>query len=66
MPNPGAKIRPGQVEACWQDGISRGIEQVTVSALTDTDARVLTISSDFYNQYLSRIEIHPLDVVLCV
>ena len=40
------------------------IEHVACSALIDTRATVSTISSDFYDQYLSNIEIHPLDDVL--
>ena len=40
------------------------IEHVACSALIDTRATVSTISSDFYYQYLSNIEIHPLDDVL--
>lgn len=40
------------------------IEKVTCSALLDTGATVSTISADFYDQYLSHIEIHPLDEVL--
>ena len=41
------------------------IEHVTCSALViDTYAKVSTMCSDFYNTYLSHIEIHPLDDVL--
>ena len=40
------------------------IEHVTWSAFIDTVATVSTISSDFYNKYLSHIEIHSLDDVL--
>ena len=40
------------------------IEHVACSDLIDTRATVSTISSDFYDQYLSHIEIHPLDDVM--